>query len=185
MDLMRETEMLKTTEYGQNSTKNWRYWAFAALLLPMSGALAQEVTIGALVSGQVTKVYVEEGQEVKNGTLLLEIDQQAYQARLEYLRAEIAVRSAQFGDAKVELEQALDLFDRTVTAKRTLDAAQLQHDVAKAALDKAKAELKMAQAKGKYFRITAPFAAKVVKIHAPEGSTVFEENNPLIALQPE
>ncbi len=177
--------MLKTTEYGHNPLKTGRLWAFAALFLPMTAAMAQEVTIGALVSGQVTKVYVTEGQEVKSGTVLLEIDQQAYQARLESLRAEVAMRNAQFGDAKVELEQALDLFDRTVTAKRTLDAAQLQHDVAKASLDKAKAELKMAQAKGKYFRITAPFAAKVVKIHAPQGSTVFEENNPLIALQPE
>ncbi|MDG6773274.1 efflux RND transporter periplasmic adaptor subunit [Thiomicrorhabdus sp. ZW0627] len=157
---------------------------FSGLMaLTSTNAFAENVTIGALVSGQVTKVNVEEGQEVKAGTVLLEIDQNRYKAKLAYLKAELAVKKAQYEDAKIELDQALDLFDRTVTAKRTLDAAQLQHDVAKANVDKAQAELKMAQSWGPYFKIKAPFSAKVVKIHAPMGTTVYKENNPLIELE--
>ncbi|MDG6777721.1 efflux RND transporter periplasmic adaptor subunit [Thiomicrorhabdus sp. zzn3] len=148
-------------------------------------AMAQNVTIGALVSGQVVKVNAKEGDSVKAGALLMEIDQQVYRAKIEAMQAEVKLRKLQLDDAKIELEQALDLFDRTVTARRTLDAAQLAHDVAEASLLKAKAQLKTQQAWGKYYRITAPFAATVVKVYAPQGSTVFKENNPLIELQPQ
>ncbi|MEA3404620.1 MAG: biotin/lipoyl-binding protein [Pseudomonadota bacterium] len=146
-------------------------------------ASADKVSIGALVAGQVTQVYVEEGQTVKAGTLLLEIDAQAHHAKIAFLKAEVALQQAIYSDAKVELEQALDLFDRTVTSKRTLDSAQLQHDVALSALNKAKAQLKIEQAWSKYYRIKSPISGKVEKIHAPLGSTVFKENSPLIDLQ--
>ena len=158
--------------------------AFASgLVLLSSMALADKVAMGALVAGQVTEVFVEEGQSVKVGTLLLEIDGQAHQAKLAYLQAEQAIQQASYADAKVELEQALDLYDRTVTSKRTLDAAQLQYDVTLAALNKAKAALKMEQAWSKYYRITSPINAKVLKIHAPKGSTVYKENSPLMDLE--
>jgi len=144
---------------------------------------ADKVSIGALVAGQVTQVYVEEGQTVKVGTVLMQIDAQAHKATLKLLQAEVDLQQAQFKDAKVELDQALDLFDRTVTSKRTLDAAQLQHDMALSSLNKAKAQLQVEQAWSKYYRIKSPINGKVEKIHAPLGSTVFKENSPLIDLQ--
>jgi len=144
---------------------------------------ADKVSIGALVAGQITKVYVEEGQTVKAGSLLMEIDAQAHNATLKLLQAEVDIQQAQFKDAKLELDQALDLFDRTVTSKRTLDAAQLQHDIALSSLNKAKAQLQIEQAWSKYYRIKSPIDATVEKIHTPLGSTVFKENSPLIDLQ--
>lgn len=159
-------------------------WFMAVSVLLFSAqAAAQNVMIGALVSGQVTAVKVKEGEVVKAGGLLLEIDQQAYRAKLAYLKADVSLKKAQWEDAKVELGQALDLFDRTVTARRTLDAAQLQHDIAQAQVDKADAKLKKAQAWAKYYKIRAPFKAKVVKIHTPMGATVFKEHTPMIELQ--
>ena len=155
----------------------------SSLMLVSGVVLADKVAIGALVAGQVTQVHVSEGQTVKVGTLLLEIDSQAHQAKLAYLKAEQTLQAAKYADAKVELDQALDLFDRTVTSKRTLDAAQLQHDVALAALNKAKAELKMTQAWSKYYQIKSPVSGKVNKLYVATGSTVFKENTPLIDLE--
>lgn len=153
------------------------------LMLASIGVMADKVAIGALVAGQVTKVYVEEGQAVKVGMLLLEIDAQAHYAKLSYLKAEQTMQKLKFADAQIELEQALDLYDRTVTSKRSLDAAQLLHDVTQAALNKASADLQIEQAWSKYYKITAPVSGKVAKIHAPKGSTVFKENSPLIDLE--
>ena len=155
----------------------------SGLLLASVGVMADKVAIGALVAGQVTKVHVEEGQTVKAGALLLEIDAQIHYAKLAYLKAEQSMQQLKFADAKIELEQALDLYDRTVTSKRSLDAAQLLHDVTQAALSKAKAELQIEQAWSKYYKITAPVDGTVAKIHAPKGSTVFKENTPLIDLE--
>ncbi|MBF6058264.1 efflux RND transporter periplasmic adaptor subunit [Thiomicrorhabdus heinhorstiae] len=150
--------------------------------LGSSAALAQTVQIGSLVAGQVSKVYVKVGQNVKKGQSLLNIDSARYQAKNNMLQAQLRLAEARLKDAQVELSQAQDLFDRTVTAKRSLDAAQLAYDVAQATKESAVAELAMHQAWKKYVYVTAPVNAKVVKIHAPVGTTVYKENTPLIEL---
>ncbi|WP_232023529.1 efflux RND transporter periplasmic adaptor subunit [Thiomicrorhabdus aquaedulcis] len=148
-----------------------------------ASVFAQTVHIGALVSGQVTKVTVSEGQVVKKGDALMELDSERFQAKLGSLLAEQKRQKLALTDAKIELAQAQDLFDRTVTAKRTLDAAKLTHDMAQAAFEKAKADVAMHQAWSKYVFIKAPVDGKVLKINAPLGSTVFEENSPLLELE--
>lgn len=153
------------------------------LFLVSSASWAQNVVIGSLVVGQVEAVWVQEGESVKKGQRLLKIDDAMHQASLKAALAQVNLKQVMWQDARVELDQALDLFDRTVTSKRTLDAAQLQHDISKAELDRAKAVLQQQQAWSKYYRITAPKQAKVVKVHAPAGSTVYKENSPLIELE--
>ncbi|WP_319381641.1 efflux RND transporter periplasmic adaptor subunit [Thiomicrorhabdus sp.] len=165
--------------------KKWLGYACTGVLvygLSSSAVWAQTVQIGALVAGQVSKVYVKPGQTVKKGQSLLNIDGARYQAKLQMLQANLRLAQARLKDAEIELGQAQDLFDRTVTARRSLDAAQLGYDVAKAAKERASAELAMHQAWKKYVYITAPVSAKVVKIHAPVGTTVYKENTPLIEL---
>lgn len=141
------------------------------------------IKVGSLVAGQVTKVYVSEGQEVKAGDKLLDIDSSRYQAKLSLLKAQQSMAKLNMNDAKIELNQALDLFDRTVTSKRTLDASQLRYDIAQAAYQKAKAEIALHQAWSKYVYVKSPVNAKVVKIVAPVGTTVFKENTPMIELE--
>lgn len=144
----------------------------------------KSVVIGALVSAQVTQVFVKEGDQVKKGDKLLYLDSARYVAKAHLLKAQVQDAKVTMDDAKIELNQALDLFDRTVTSKRTLDASQLRFDKAKARYNQAKAELQLHQAWAKYVYIKAPMAAKITKIHTPLGSTVFKENTPMIELEP-
>lgn len=146
-------------------------------------AEAAKIQIGALVSGQVEQVAVRVGQQVKPGQLLMQIDDRAYQAELAMQTAELKSLQLKLADAQIELDQATDLYDRTVTAKREFDAAKLAYELAEQAMLKAKAQLESTQAWGKYYRIEAPVRAKVIAIQAPKGSTVFGENAPLILLQ--
>lgn len=155
---------------------------FGLTLLLANTAYAETIKIGALVTGQVIEVAVKEGQRVKKGQLLMRIDDERYQARLKQAKADAEQARLQFEDSKIELDQALDLYDRTVTAKRTLDAAQLAHDVAQQKLLKARAGIAFYQAWSKYYVIKAPVNATVDKIMAPLGTTVYKENNPLIQL---
>lgn len=144
---------------------------------------AETVKIGALVSGQVSKVWVKEGDDVKTGQKLINLDASRYQAKLSYLKAQQALQEAKLKDAQIELDTALDLYDRTVTSKRTLDAAKLAYSVVEAEAQKARAAVKQHQSWEKYVYIKSPVSAKVTKIHAPVGTTVYKENNPLIELQ--
>lgn len=148
-------------------------------------AFAQSVQIGALMSGQVSEVFVKEGQSVKSGQKLLTLDVERFQAKQAFLEAQVALQQAKLADAQIELDTALDLFDRTVTSRRTLDAAKLAFTIAQSEADKAKAELQIHKAKAKYVYINAPIAAKVVKVMVAKGTTVFEENQLMIELQPQ
>ncbi len=147
-------------------------------------AAEQVVTIGALASGQVTQLYVKEGDSVKAGQKLLTLDAERYQAKLAVLKSQLKMAKFTMDDTKIELDQALDLYDRTVTSKRTLDASQLRYDNAKAAYDKANAEIALHRAWGKYVYVKAPVAGTINKIHTPLGSTVFKENTPMVEIQP-
>ncbi len=160
-----------------------RVTVILAVGLFSTSLFAETIKIGALVAGQVSKVYVEEGQTVKKGDRLLNLDASRFQAKLNSLQAEQTLQKAKLADAQIELDQALDLYDRTVTSKRTRDAAQLAYDVASATYQQAKAEVALHQAWSKYIYITAPVGGKITKIHAPMGTTVYKENSPLIELE--
>ena len=151
---------------------------------PVVYAADNKVMIGALATGQVTKLYVKEGQVVKAGEKLLTLDGSRYQAKKAVLQAQLKMNKLEMDDAKIELDQALDLFDRTVTSRRTLDASQLRFDRAKAAYDKANAELRLHKAWSKYVYIKSPISGTVEKIHSPLGATVFKENTPMIEIKP-
>ena len=151
---------------------------FAAL--PVEAAT---VKMGALVSGQVMKVYVHVGQKVVKGQKLLEIDDTAFQAEVDAADARLAEAELKLADAKVELDKQLDLFDRTVTAKRALDRAQLAYDVLQQQVKALTAQLNAKKAWQRYYHLVAPRAGKVIKIYASAGSTVYLENTPLLDLE--
>ncbi|WP_019894624.1 efflux RND transporter periplasmic adaptor subunit [Hydrogenovibrio halophilus] len=150
--------------------------------LSLNAGAAQTIQIGALVTGQVEEVLVAEGDTVEKGQLLLRIDHPPFWAKLEGAKAQAAAAKARFDDAKIELEQALDLFDRTVTAKRTLDAAQVAHDVAEQSYLKARADVRYYQGWAGYYRVKAPVDATVSAIKTPVGATVFKEHTPMLEL---
>lgn len=150
-----------------------------------AGVQADEsiVKIGALVSGQVTQIYVKAGDKVSKGAKLLTLDGSRYQAKLKMLQSQLQMAKLEKQDARIELDQALDLFDRTVTSKRTLDASQLRFDRAQAAYDKANAEVQVHRAWAKYVYVKAPVSGVIDKVHTPLGSTVFKENTPMIEIK--
>ena len=146
-------------------------------------AWADKVVIGALVSGQVSAVSVKAGQTVKAGAPLLTLDASRFEAKLKRLQAQADLQDAKLKDAQIEFDTAQDLYDRTVTSRRSFDASKLAFSIAKAEAQQAQAALDEHQAWRKYVYITAPVSGKVVKLFAPVGTTVFKENQPLVEIQ--
>lgn len=153
----------------------------ASSLIALSSQAA-EVKVGALVTGQVTQVMVKTGQQVKAGDLVLKIDDRRYQAKLKALQAEVAYREIALADMKIEFDQAQDLYDRTVIARRPYERAKTDFELAQNALAKAQAELEMHQAWLDYYEVKAPVAG-AVKMVVTKGSTVFKENDALFSLE--
>ena len=154
----------------------------AAALILSFNVHADEVKVGALVTGQVSQLMVTAGQQVKAGELVLKIDDRHYQAKLKALTAEIAYRKAALADTRIEFEQTQDMYDRTVIARRPLERAQRDLDMAQQALIKAEGELEMHEALLDYYHIKAPVNGQIKTLSVTKGSTVFRENDALFTI---
>ena len=146
----------------------------------------EQVDVGAQVSGQVTKLAVEAGQQVKQGELLAEIDPLIAQNNLKTAEAELASRRAQLKIKQAQLKQnelawrrQLQMFKQEASSRADLESAEAQLAVTRAELQSAQADIdsaliKVERAKTElgYNRILAPMDGTVVSIVTRQGQTL-------------
>ena len=119
------------------------------------------VSLKTRIDGQITQVNFVEGQDVKQGELLIQIDPRPYQVALEQAQANLQRDEAQLNNAKVQYERMKALYAGGVIAKQDLDTqeasfGQYEGTIAadKAAIDNAKLNLV-------YTRITSPINGRI------------------------
>lgn len=144
------------------------------------------VNVGAQVSGQITKLAVTLGQEVKKGDLIAQIDDLPQQNTLKEAEASLASINAQIVAKKAEIKQSSLEYTRQsrmykdrATSKSELDIAEADLAVEKAALEQLNAQKKQAEitldtAKIDlgYTTISAPIDGTVVFTAVEAGQTV-------------
>ena len=84
---------------------------------------ANTVILASRVSGFVTKVNVTEGQSVKTGDILVEINSNDYQNRTEQSENEVASLSARVRDAELNYKRVVTLFDQGAVSQQQKDSA--------------------------------------------------------------
>lgn len=144
------------------------------------------VDVGAQVSGQLRKIYVEVGQSVKEGDLLAEIDAEQSAAKVEASQAQLRSLEAQLEQKRLSREKAerdLARF-RNLVAEEAATVESLQNAETEAAnmnaqmaqlraqIDQLRATTRVEEANLKYTRIYAPIAGTVVSIAAKKGQTL-------------
>jgi macrolide-specific efflux system membrane fusion protein len=146
----------------------------------------EQVNVGAQVSGQVTKLAVELGDEVKAGDLIADIDSQKQKNDLATAAAALNNQKAQRASAMASLAQAQSNFTRQQTlyqadagskadyesAVQQLKAAQASLDAAKSQIDQATISVNTANVNLGYTRILAPMNGTVIAIITKQGQTV-------------
>ncbi|EPL15150.1 efflux RND transporter periplasmic adaptor subunit [Pseudomonas sp. CF161] len=153
------------------------------------------VDVGAQASGQIRKIHVEAGDQVKEGQLLVEIDPATQQAKLDASRFSIENLQAQLQEQRAQHQLAEQKFRRqqnlaaggatreedVQTAQAELKATQARIDMFKAQIRQAQASLRSDQAELGYTRIYAPMDGTVVAVDAREGQTLnAQQQTPLI-----
>jgi membrane fusion protein, macrolide-specific efflux system len=144
------------------------------------------VDVGAQVSGQLRKIHVEVGSEVKEGDLLAEIDAETSMARVDASRAQLRSQQAQMGEreltlakAERDLQRQKNLMAEEATTAETLQnadtavkTARAQIQSLKASMEQLQASMRVEEANLKYTKIYAPMAGTVVSITARQGQTL-------------
>jgi len=103
----------------------------------------EDVMLRPEISGRVSEIGFQEGQRVRRGRLLVQLDDALYRAEVDKAKVELDLAERNF-------DRARDLLDNKLGGVRDVD-------VARAELDSARAELVLAQARLDKTRIEAPF----------------------------
>jgi len=155
------------------------------------------VDVGAQVSGQLKKIHVEVGSEVKSGDLLAEIDPIVLQSRVDATRAQLRNQRAQLMERESDLQLADSQWRRqrnlmaedatTAEALQNAEAARLgaqaQIEALKAQLDQTESNLRADEANLDYARIYAPMSGTVVSVTARQGQTLIASQQAPVILR--
>ncbi|SFR38991.1 RND family efflux transporter, MFP subunit [Marinobacter gudaonensis] len=123
-------------------------------------ASPETVELRPRVSGYITEVAFEEGEMVKAGDLLFQIDQRPYQARLEAARADLALAESQLELARSEAGRAESLLASRAISREEYDQRNAALMSARARVQAARAALDTAELDLQYTRVTAPVSGR-------------------------
>jgi multidrug efflux system membrane fusion protein len=135
-------------------------------------AAVEEVEVRARVRGHLVKVNFQDGQMVKPGDLLFEIDPRSYEAALDAANAQLAGADASLELAKKEYSRAAYLLSRNASSREEVDVWIGKQAVAKAERLKAQAAVEQAKLDLGFTKVTAPIAGKTSRPQVTVGNLV-------------
>lgn len=118
------------------------------------------VTVSSRVDGEVTKVEFKQGQMVKQGDILVQIDPRPYQAALDQALAKKAQDEANLKNAQLNLQRTSTLAKEEVASRQQLDTQQASVDQLKAQIKGDQAAIENAQTQLDYATIRSPLSGK-------------------------
>jgi multidrug efflux system membrane fusion protein len=119
------------------------------------------VTIRAQIDGKIMEAAFHEGQNVRTGDLLLQIDPRPYQAALDQAIAKQNQDQAQLGYAQKVLERDTGLFDKKIIDRQSLDLQQATTAQLEALVKADEAAVANAKVQLEFTKITAPIDGRV------------------------
>jgi multidrug efflux system membrane fusion protein len=130
------------------------------------------VTVKPQVDGRLTKVYFAEGQEVKTGDTLFEVDRRPFEASLQLARANLARDQALARDAESEARWVGGLFASGSAADRERDQAEAQAEAKEAQVKADEAAVEAAELELEYCTIRSPLDGRVGALLTDQGNVV-------------
>jgi membrane fusion protein, multidrug efflux system len=114
------------------------------------------VKVTAQVNGELAEVAFHEGQQVKRGQLLAQIDPRPYQAALDGARGALAKDQAQLADARKDLARYVFLEPKKLASEQQVDTQRALVGELKAQVEVDQAAIESAATELSYTRITSP-----------------------------
>ena len=131
-----------------------------------------DVTVTPQVSGQLMKICVAEGQQVKQGQTLFVIDSRNAQLELEAAQANLQAALAQENSAKLEYESNKNLFEKKIVSSYLLSNSENSYKQAQASVAQARAAVNRAKVNLGFCTITASVSGVIGEIPVRTGDQV-------------
>jgi multidrug efflux system membrane fusion protein len=130
------------------------------------------VTVSSRVDGEVTKIAFKQGQIVKQGDILAQIDPRPYQAALDQAVSKKAQDEANLKDAQLNLQRYITLNKQAFSTRQQLDTQQASVDQLTAQIKGDQAAIDNAQTQVDYATIRSPLSGKTGFRLVDEGNIV-------------
>ncbi len=150
------------------------------------------VTVKSRVDGQITKINFQEGQEVSQGQLLVQIDPRPFEVQLHQAEANLAKDEASLADARLNLSRFTELYKQGVISQQQFNSQQSLVGQLQGAISADHAAIENAKLQLVYAHITAPISGRIGLrlvdigniVHAsdPNGLLVITQLHPIAVL---
>ena len=133
---------------------------------------AELVEVRSRVRGHLQKVYFQDGQKVKKGDPLFDLDPRPFEAELEAAKAQMAAAEAGYKLAASEFKRSKYLASKNAASDREADVWEAKQDVAQADKLKAEATIKQVKQNLDYAHITAEQDGRISRTCVDVGNLV-------------
>jgi membrane fusion protein (multidrug efflux system) len=143
-------------------------------VLTLSGTLTgnEQAKVAAGAVGKVIATFVERGQFVKKGAVLVQLDARAVRAQAEEAAAQLESLKAQRAQAELDCARTQRMFDKGAIAKAEYDRAHTQCETSKWSVSAAEARKTLTAEAWHDTQIRAPFAGMIVERSVTAGEYV-------------
>jgi RND family efflux transporter MFP subunit len=141
----------------------------------------RQATVAAQVQGRVVEVRVDAGDRVRQGDLLMRIDERESNQAVAGAEANVAQAQAQLANARATYERTKNLFAQKFVSQSALDQAQAAYRAADAQMKAASANRGQAMTSRSFTSIKAPLAGVVAERHTELGEMA-TPGKPLLTL---
>jgi len=141
------------------------------------------VALKARVGGQVIRVGFQQGQDVRKGDLLFQIDPRPYQAALAQARAQLERDRAIARNAEDDVKRYTDLVKKDYVTREQYDSTRAAAAAAVATTKSDEAAVENAQLQLSYCTVAAPMSGRTGSVLVNPGNMVKgNDDNPLVVL---
>ncbi len=141
-------------------------------------------TIGvkSLVAGQLVHVYFTEGDYIRKGQQLFQVDPRPFEQALKQAEANLARDAATAANAEADAQRYDELFKQGIVAKSDNDLKQFTKRSMEATLAADRAAIDNARLQLEYCNITSPIEGRTGNVMVKEGNVVKANDVPLVTI---
>jgi len=132
----------------------------------------RNVEVKSLASGEITRLYVDVGDEVQPGDLLAEVDPRDVRTAYRQAEADLGVARARVDISRTQLQRSEDLFEAGVITEQEVENARLDFQNTEAQFIRAESNFELAELRLNDVTIRAPLAGTILTKNVEEGTVI-------------